>query len=177
VGDPDERALLARLRRGDDAALSALVRRYQDVVYRVACRVTDAEAAADAAQEAFVTLWERPRAFTGGSLRAWLCAVARNAALNARRSAGRRQAREKQRGREAAGEVSPQAHAEEREELARVRAFVEGLPDMEREAMLLFAVEGLGYKDVARVLETTPATAKQAVFRARSKLRERFPGA
>ena len=58
--------------------------------------------------------------------------------------------------------------------LAQVRAFIETLPEQERSALLLYAVEGLDQAEVAQALGTSPAAVKQAVLSARKKLREKF---
>lgn len=147
---------------------------HQDVVVRLARSIAGDDAAAhDAAQEAFIRLWRNPRAFSGGSLRAWLCAVARNLALNELRGGKRRALRHERR---EAGDAPtpPPMKAEDRERLAQVRAFIETLPEQERSALLLYAVEGLDQAEVAQALGTSPAAVKQAVLSARKKLREKF---
>ncbi|RIK63702.1 MAG: RNA polymerase subunit sigma-24 [Planctomycetota bacterium] len=169
----DDLTLLQRLHGGDLGALDALVTAYQDIVVRFARIVTlDDSAAHDAAQEAFVRLWRNPRALAGGSLRAWLCAVARNVALNDLRSARRRARRQESRPEGRA--TPPPQKASDREHLARVRAFIDTLPEQERAALLLYAVEGMDQSEVAQALGTTAAAVKQAVLSARRKLREKF---
>ena len=52
----DDATLVVRAREGDIGAFEALVRRYRVPVYRIAARIlTDPSAAADTAQEAFIT--------------------------------------------------------------------------------------------------------------------------
>lgn len=170
----DDTHLTQRLAQGDDAAFEQIVAAHQDVVVRLARTITGDDAAAhDAAQEAFIRLWRNPGAFTGGSLRAWLCAVARNLALNELRGGKRRALRHERRDTSGAS-TPPPMKAEDREKLAQVRAFIDTLPEQERSALLLYAVEGLEQSEVAQALETTPAAIKQAVLSARKKLREKF---
>lgn len=170
----DDLILVQRLSRGDDVAFEAIVAAHKDVVVRLARVVTgDDSAAHDAAQEAFVRLWRNPAAFAGGSLRAWLCAVARNLALNELRSGRRRNLRHERKG---AGNspTPPPMKAHDREQLTQVRAFIDTLPEQERSALLLYAVEGLDQTEVAQALNTSPAAIKQAVLSARKKLKDRF---
>lgn len=166
--------LIQRLAQGEDGAFDAIVAAHQDVVVRLARTVTGDDAAAhDAAQEAFIRLWRNPGAFSGGSLRAWLCAVARNLALNELRG-GKRRALRHERREASDAPTPPPMKAEDREKLAQVRAFIDTLPEQERSALLLYAVEGLEQTEVAQAMETTPAAIKQAVLSARKKLREKF---
>lgn len=160
--------------QGDEAAFEAIVAAHKDVVVRLARLVTgDDSAAHDAAQEAFIRLWRNPGAFAGGSLRAWLCALARNVALNELRGGKRRSLRHERREADDAP-TPPPMRAGDREKLAQVRAFIDSLPDQERSALLLYAVEGMEQAEVAQALDTSPAAVKQAVLSARKKLRERF---
>jgi RNA polymerase sigma-70 factor (ECF subfamily) len=169
----DERALVERLRHGDHAALDEILAAHEDVVFRAAARVLDSDGAADAAQEAFLRLWRDPSAFRGGSLRAWLCALARNAALNELRARGRRRVREERRPPRAVPQ-DPAVSADERGRLADVRAFVGSLPEQEESVIVLYAIEGLSQREVAQALGVSVSSVKQAVLRARAKLRERF---
>jgi hypothetical protein len=73
-----------------------------------------------------------------------------------------------------AGEVH--RTAEEREELQALLADVGALSDHQRAALLLRELAGLGYDEVAAVLETTPLAARQAVFAARASLHEQRAG-
>jgi hypothetical protein len=66
--------------------------------------------------------------------------------------------------------------AEEREELQALLADVGALTDHQRAALLLRELAGLGYDEVATVLETTPLAARQAVFAARASLHEQRAG-
>lgn len=70
--------------------VAALFAEHHPSLFRYLARMTgDPELAADAAQEAFVKLLERPPA--PGETRAWLFRVGTNAAREAARTRGRRQ--------------------------------------------------------------------------------------
>ena len=85
-GDPaDEMRLIARLRAGEQQAMSEIYDRYAKVVYAVALRVLqDAAAAEDVLQDIFLQLWRNPGAFDAsrGSLTAWLSVIARHRSID-----------------------------------------------------------------------------------------------
>jgi len=56
-------------------------------------------------------------------------------------------------------------------ERARLQAAVVRLPVPQRDALMLWRFEGLGYEDIARVLGTTVQAAKVLLWRARESLR------
>jgi RNA polymerase sigma-70 factor, ECF subfamily len=81
----DEMRLVARIRAGDQQAMSELYDRYGKVVYAVSLRVLqDAAAAEDVLQDVFLQLWRNPDAFDAsrGSLAAWLAGIARHRAID-----------------------------------------------------------------------------------------------
>jgi RNA polymerase sigma-70 factor (ECF subfamily) len=88
----DESDLIERAKRGDAGTVEELVRRYQDVVFRVAYLITgNAEGAKDAAQAAFIKAYcALPRFRSGAPLRPWLLRIVTNEARNRRSSAARR---------------------------------------------------------------------------------------
>jgi RNA polymerase sigma-70 factor, ECF subfamily len=81
----DEMRLVARIRAGDQQAMSELYDRYAKVVYAVALRVLqDAGGAEDVLQDVFLQLWRNPDAFDAsrGSLAAWLSVISRHRSID-----------------------------------------------------------------------------------------------
>jgi RNA polymerase sigma-70 factor (ECF subfamily) len=81
----DEMRLVARIRAGDQQAMSELYDRYAKVVYAVALRVLqDAAGAEDVVQDVFLQLWRNPDAFDAsrGSLAAWLAVISRHRSID-----------------------------------------------------------------------------------------------
>ena len=81
----DEMRLVARIRAGDQQAMSELYDRYAKVVYAVALRVLqDAAGAEDVLQDVFLQLWRNPDAFDAsrGSLAAWLSVISRHRSID-----------------------------------------------------------------------------------------------
>ncbi len=83
--ETDDMRLIARIRAGDQRAMSELYDRYGKVVYAVALRVLqDAAAAEDVLQDVFLQLWRNPDAFDAsrGSLAAWLAVISRHRSID-----------------------------------------------------------------------------------------------
>ncbi|MCW5877277.1 MAG: RNA polymerase sigma factor [Anaerolineales bacterium] len=142
--------------------------RYAPAVQRFAFWLCgDVHLAQDLTSEAFVRAWLRWDDLRQPTLRAYLFAITRNLYLEDRRKYGREQAMEDH---WPAGLPSPQAAAEQAEQLAWVAEALAGLKPHERHALLLRAVEGLSYAEIAAALNLTLSTAKVTVHRARLKL-------
>ncbi len=75
--------LIQHIAEGDGKALERLYEEYAKMVFSVALSVTRSRSdAEDILSETFVIVWERASSFQGGSGKSWLCAIARNTALN-----------------------------------------------------------------------------------------------
>ncbi len=181
--DPDpDRELVAHWRGGDDPAFEALVRRYQGRVYRLLVRMIGAAEAEDVAQEAFLNLYRRGRRFRGDArFSTYVYRIAVNAALNRRRSLGRRRDRTRElEAQQAAAtqsshpETSPEEALRGRELRDRVARALASLPPKLRAPLVLHDVEGLRYEDVARVLRLAEGTVKSRIHRARMALRDQL---
>ncbi len=82
---PDDLALLGRVRQGDQNAMGELFDRHSRAVYSVARHVLkDDGYAEDVMQEIFLQIWQNSSSFVParGSLRPWLVAVTRNRAID-----------------------------------------------------------------------------------------------
>ena len=164
---PDDRAddvrLHERLLAGDDDALAEAYDRWSTLVHSLAIRITaDHAAAQDVTQEVFVHLWEHPDRYDPhrGTLRSWLCLLARGRAIDSvRRSSA--QARRHT----AAAALAPMpAEVDDGviwQAVAKViREAVAALPDPQREAVLLAYYQGRTYRQVACDLGIPEGTAK-----------------
>lgn len=146
-----------------------LIRRHQEVAFRVAYAVCgDAAEAEDAAQEAFIkahaALW---RFRAGAPFRPWLLRIAANEARNRRRSAGRREhlAATAARAVPPPGGVPEFSAGELVEALGRLDA-------AHREVVLLRHVLELSEAETAAVLRCRPGTVKSRLSRGLARLRE-----
>ena len=166
----DEHVLVSRAQKGDRQAFAALVEQYWDGLYRWLYHVTHhRQAAEDLAQEAFLKALAGLDSFRAGSnFRAWLFRIAYNSFLNQRR--GEARARQFFPETVAALQHGPAEQVMSRESLQVLTRAVGRLPPDFRAAFLLRVEEGLSFREIASVLETTEETARWRVFKARQKL-------
>jgi RNA polymerase sigma-70 factor, ECF subfamily len=175
-----DRALIERARRGDADAFSALIGAYERIALAVAFGVlADAAAAADVTQDAFVRIWQRL-----GELReparfgAWLCGIVRNLAIDSLRRKRPTEALdqcESSVSAERLGErwvSDPPEDAGRREWNARVAEAMAGLDETSRLVVTLRYYEDRPSKEIADLLEMTPAAVDMRLSRARKQLRE-----
>ena len=172
---------LVRVARGDADALGALYDRYGRVVFGVLYQMLGSpEIAEEVAQDAFHAVWRRAHTYRAdrGSVRVWLLAIARNAAIDWRRTKGKRQEREAEID-EAVALVEETA-LEDRVITTlgaeRVRAAVAALPAEQREVLSLAFWSGLSQSEIATRTSVPLGTVKTRVRLGMAKLRERLIG-
>lgn len=160
-----EPATVAAAAAGDVAAFTDLVHLLQVPVWRFLTRLLgDRGLAEDVTQETFVRVHRGLATFGGRSrFSTWVFGIARNAGLDALRARSRRP--------QVVGEV-PLGLAGPSDggfglELADALA---RLTVERREALLLVAVLGLGYREVAEITGTPEGTVKSRVHAARAEL-------
>ena len=184
--------LLELAGRGDPAAVNDLLARHREAVRlfvdvrldpAVRTRVDPSDVAQEALTEAARRLPDflarRPMPF-----HLWVRKTALERLLNARRD---QRAACRDVGREAVAPdqsslalaqslvcpgPTPSQAVEARELADRVAAAVAGLPDIDREVLVLRLVDGLPYEEIGCLLEVAPATARQRYGRALLKLQE-----
>ena len=170
--DPD-RHLVDRSLAGDLRAFDALVRRHENVAYRVAARIAGRNEADDVTQDAFIRAFHRlPHFRAEGHFRAWLLQIVHNTALNAR---ARRPPEpvetvivtESHRGPE---ERTPAERLEGRERRDRLESKLRQLTPAHRAVLVLRDVEGLTYDEIAEATDTPLGSVKGRLHRARREL-------
>jgi RNA polymerase sigma-70 factor (ECF subfamily) len=171
-----EAELLVRASRGDEPAFLTLYERHRGPVFRFACRLLGSAAQAeDVTQECFLSVLRRPRAFQAdrASLRTYLCAIARHLAWqHLRRSGFETTVEDLPESPCAEAEMAePFRHVVEGEIRSAVRAAVDDLSPLQREAIVLFEYEGLNLAEIALVCDTDVGTVKARLHRARERLR------
>lgn len=166
----EEAVTIRRAQTGDREAFAALVEHYWDRLYRWLYHLTHHQhAAEDLAQEAFMKAFARLDTFRAGSnFQAWIFRIAYNAFLNQRRVAAR--SRQPFPEDVAAHEAGPDEQALSREAMQLLARAIGRLPGEFRAALLLRIEEGLSFRQIADVLDTTEQTARWRVFKARQKL-------
>lgn len=176
--------LMKRHRAGDDTAFAELVDRHHGWVHGYLRTRLGADAdAADLTQEVFL------RAFRGaGGFRfrarfsSWLFRITENVRKRhvTRLARARRRASEERDGGDRAIETAedarpgPDAVAESRDDLRRVRRALVALPERQQRAIVLSCIEGLSTAAVADLMGVPVGTVKTLVHRGRLRLAERL---
>jgi RNA polymerase sigma-70 factor (ECF subfamily) len=182
VDDPVQRRdmiLLDRARDGDLNAFNDLVVVYQDKLFALIVRmVPDRDAASDAVQEAFFSAYRNMAGFRGGSVKSWLSRIAINAAMDAQRLKKRRPADPYPELEDdtwqppadaSADPVTTSLTAERHQALNGALAKITG---DQRNAIVLYDVEGYGYAEIAELTNVSVGTVKSRIHRGRLALRE-----
>jgi len=182
----DEKALLERLRAGENAAFEALIRDHGGRMLSVARRfLRSEEDARDAVQEAFISAFRSVDRFEGNArLSTWLHRIVVNAALMKLRTKRRKPE-------QSIEELLPRfledghlAHPAspwrrdalsglERAEIsALVKEKIDSLPDNHRNVLLLRDIEELDTQETAELMGISEGAVKTRLHRARLALRE-----
>ena len=182
-----ELGLVLAAKAGDRVAFGKLAQQYQRQCAAVALRLLGnthdaAELVQDALVKAYKNLDQLQQSDRFGS---WLMRIITNLALNFRRSRGRRQAISLE---------QPAADSDEGEDLratiasgildapekpltsaelgSAIQRAIDGLPEKQRLALVMFAIEKMPQKDVAEILSCSVEAVKWHVFMARKQLRK-----
>ena len=172
---------VARAQRGDRAAFSELVARYQDRIYRFLVRLTRApDEALELTQETFLSAhqalarWRPEARFT-----TWLFRIARNQAFDWLRR--NKRVEFVALGDEQEADVvwadpapTPDTALETAQRLRQLEQALARLPTEHREILLLREIEEMAYEDIAEVLGIRLGTVKSRLARARAGLLEKM---
>jgi RNA polymerase sigma-70 factor, ECF subfamily len=155
--------------------ITALVAEYSTTLYRVAYSVTrNAAEAEDIVQETFLRVLKHQQKL--GEIRdarVWLVRIAWNLSLDHKRRAKTRPETE-----DIADFARVLPAADRRvedevisaEEYARILELIDRLPEKERKALLLSAMEELSTAEIAAACSTTESSIRSRIFRARREL-------
>jgi len=184
--DPDVRLMLA-FRAGDDSALSDLYRRWAGPLLRYLERMVKERATAEElVQESFIRVHQaKDRYEPQARFSTWLFRIGRNLALNELDLARRKKPHlstdlemSEEDARPQLTLVSNTPSADSIIDAKRTRELIESvlaeLPERQRSALWLSTVEGHSYAEVATVLETSTASVKSLIHRARATIADRI---
>lgn len=173
---PDDQLLSRYVREGDEAAFAELVRRYVDLVYSAALRLTygNTTQAQDVSQSVFTDLARQAWKLTGRStLSGWLHTSVRFAAAKARRSEGRRRNHEQEAF--AMQEMTTPTPEIDWSQLQPLLDEAVGtLRETDRDIVTLRFFQGKSHGEIGLALGLNEDTARKRVDRALEKLREHF---
>lgn len=157
-----------------------LCQRHSDEIYRYARGLLGNPAdAEDATQEVLLRLWNHLPKINPFNLRAWLLRTTRHYCLDQIRRRSTRTAHRliedeflEERADESA--VDPSLAADARFQLEQARAALMELPETLRSVFVLYEVNGLRYREIAKTLGIPINSVKAYLFRAREKLSNRM---
>ena len=168
--------LVVRAREGDLEAFVALVRRFQDMAVGYAySRLGDFHLAEDAAQEAFVGVYQdlhllrEPAAFLS-----WFRRI-----ISTRCSRYTRRKRIPTVPLDAVGEIvasgpKPDEAVERQDLREKILEAIQALPEAERTVMTLFTINGYPQKEIGEFLDVPVTTVKNRLRSARNRVHERM---
>lgn len=163
--------LLARVRSGDQQAMTEIFDRYGRMVYSVALRVlADPGYAEDVMQEVLIKVWKEPGTFLEGrgSLGAWLAVMARNRAIDMLR---RRKPTETVEDVVLVSKSNIATEIERNAMIEKVRSVMTGLPPEQQKSMELAYFEGLSHSEIAAKTGDPLGTVKTRIRTALISLR------
>jgi RNA polymerase sigma-70 factor (ECF subfamily) len=184
---PKERQLISASQAGSLEAFNQLVAAYQNQVYSLAYRLLgEAQAAADATQEAFISCYQHLGGFRGGSFRAFLFRIVTNACYDELRRRRRKPtvsledlSTSENDGADPDGLAVLSDPGETPEEASARHELRRALEDcllqlnLEQRAVVLLAdLQAMDYLEVAQSLKIALGTVKSRLARARANLRD-----
>ena len=170
---------LRRAQKGDSSAFEMLVTPHEQMLWRVCWHYTrHQEDAADCLQETMLKAWRGIKAYRGEcSLSTWLYRIASTVCLDFLRKQKRLPETE------SADELAedegftpvddsptPDEAVIRAESADNVRAAIDALPADMRTAIILYALQGMQYEEIAEVTKTSVGTVKSRISRARQKI-------
>ncbi len=167
--------LVRRAKAGDSRAMDVLVDRHHGAVFRTCVAILGEEdLAADASQDSFIKAFRALSGFRGAAaFRTWLLAIAGNEARGYLRKVGRR----KEHGLEDVDTISAPGHDPStevtlRSEAARVREAVDGLPSKQRLSVTLRIDDGLSFREIGEIIDSSEGSARVNYHHGIRRLRE-----
>lgn len=164
--------LLALAAEGHERAFEALVHRYRRPLLRYCRRMQLSEARAeDVLQQAFLKAWiALGRGTEVRELQPWLYRIVHNVAVNAMRGPGETHS-ELTESLQAQAALASESNLDRRIAVRDALGEVAALPQMQRQAIFLTAVDGQTHDEVASVLGISQGALRGLLYRARATLR------
>lgn len=141
---------------------------HKDVLYRFVCRMTGSpNGAEDIVQECFLALWRKPDAYDAkrGALQPFLLGIARKLVLKRWRAEHPHDSIDED------SVICGPVDLLSRERAEMVARAVQMLPPFQRESIILAEYEDLTLEEIASATESTVASVKSRLHRARANLR------
>ena len=148
--------------------IESLYQRYAPDVRRFALFLSgDPVMADEITSDTFVSAWLARERIRQPTVKAYLFAIARNLYRDAQRRHERHAELDEQM---TDGGISAQTHIEQAAEVRAVLTALQQLPELDRTALLMRALDEMPYEEIAQTLGIPMASARVKVYRARLKL-------
>lgn len=177
IVEPDDKALVARWREGDERAATQLVERHAPALARFASSLGERQDVEELVQDTFVRAFGSLEGFRGEStLRTWLFTILRHLLLDRRRSQARRPMAVAIEEADAVTEFDALDGIVASETERNVSRAIETLTPTQREVFILRVSEGLSYKEIAEIAGTTEGSARVHYHNAMRAVKEFLNG-
>ena len=169
-----DQALLERYRKGDRAAFTELVVRYQRPIYNAAFWVLrKAEDANDITQVVFLKVAERLDEYDPRfKFFSWIYRIAVNESLNLLRRNGREEALDDEIDLPGADSANPEWQVGEAEVSRRIHVALMSMATNDRMVLTLRHFSECSYQEIGQILDLDEKTVKSRLFEARHRLAE-----
>jgi RNA polymerase sigma-70 factor (ECF subfamily) len=182
----NETILIEQLKRGDETAYKTIVDQWKDLIYNTVLGIVQNETEAeDLTQDVFIKVFENISSFKGESkLSTWMFRIATTTALDHLRSKKRKKRfgfvqsifgnNEDEREDEIPDFHNPGVTLDNKERAAVLFKAISTLPDNQKAAYTLNKLEGLSYREIGEVLNTTVPAVESLMSRANANLRRKL---
>lgn len=190
--DPNQEALLERLKRGDEQAMAELAETYSSKIYQLAFRyLRNKEDAEEITQDVLFKVYRKVGAFRGdAALSSWIYRITFNAAMSRLRTARYQRTQDEERHHQAQnadGDAIVSARTEPadwsnmadetilRSQLRhRVMSAILALPAIYRAPVMLRDIQGMSTEEASAMLNVKDQTLKSRLHRGRLILRKQL---
>ncbi len=171
--DPKEKELIERVKRGEKEAFRELIAPYQKKVYALLYgMVWDRQDAVELTQEVLAKAYRSIRGFRmASSFYTWLYRIALNLAIDFRRQRSANPLFQKDNEVDLPSANGPETTLLRKELTEMIKIGVAQLPPQHRVVLLLREVEGLSYREIAKVMGCRVGTVMSRLHYARERMR------
>ncbi|MFH1202051.1 MAG: RNA polymerase sigma factor [Candidatus Omnitrophota bacterium] len=177
--DLADEQLMLNYQKGEVSAMDEILRRYKNPIYQFSCRlIQDASEAQDITQEVFLRLHQHKEDYRpSGKFSTWIFSIAHNLCISNLRSKKRfciwprRDDESNELVEFASSDPSVQEAVSDNELSKLVKESIQGLPFLQKEALILREYQNLDYQEIAKILKKSLGTVKTLIHRARMNLK------